>query len=309
MYTSRDVPLPVSDDDFAAWARIAVKYADPARSMPLLRLDRHGLTVAVRDDAELPSIGLPRRALIVGDSVPLCELRLVARAATRAEGHAITVTLQPSRADDHALLWQALCAYRINGGAAPSGERSASVKAGADQPDRARARQDDASARSKARSSTAASRRETVSMAASADDLRYRVACDTIFTVANHEDACFFSHWLDYHFAEVRARARMSCVAADLREMLTRVIDHEVEVRFVFHAADDVVRACTEAACRWIAAEATRQLGMTAEHWLANASIAGGLPTCWPQRAVMTSRAGSYSFSSSSALALRSKPA
>ncbi|RDU96332.1 hypothetical protein DWV00_24885 [Trinickia dinghuensis] len=255
------MPASVSANDFAAWVRIAVQYADHESAMPLLRLDRHGLTVAVPDDADAPALGLPRRALIIGDSAPLCELRLVARSAAREAGQPMTATLQPSRADDHALLWQSLVAYRAQLGAAPSCAQAV----------------------------------QSPSFAPSGAELRYRVACDAAFTLANHEDACFFSRWLDYYFAEVCARAKMSDATADLREMFMRVVDHEVEVRFAFHAGERVVRTSAEAACRWIAAQASQQLGMTVEHWLSGTTTACSSPAGWSMRAVMASRAGNYS--------------
>jgi hypothetical protein len=237
---TQDAPAPLWTDDFAAWVRLAVKYAGHTSAMPLLRLDRHGLTVAVHDDADAPVIGLPQRAAIIGDATPLCELRLVARSIEREEGRPATAILEPSRADDHASLWQTLRAYRAQLGAAPSGEQPAPLPG----PD------------------------------SSAPEWRYRASCDAAFTLANHDDACFFSRWLDYHFAELRARARMNDVGGDLREIFMRVADQEVDVRFVFHAGARAVRTSSELACRWIAEQAEHQLGMTVEHW-----VPGTMPT------------------------------
>lgn len=264
MSISRKLPTRVPYDDFAAWARLAVRYVDHPSAMPLVRLDRHGLTVAFDENAESPEVGLPRRAVVVGDSMPLCELRLVAREATREEGRATTVTLEPSRDDDHALLWKALVAYRTHLGAAPSGAGSAKLP----------------------------------SLDLCSGEWHTRASCDAAFTLGNHDDAWFFSRWLDYHFAELRARARMSDAAADLRDLFIRVVDHEVEVRFIFRAAERIVRASTETMCRWIAAEAAQQVGLTVEHWLPGAPTACASPAGWPVRAVMASRGGNHSFSS-----------
>lgn len=264
MPTTRDLPSLPSTTDFAGWMRLAVQYDGHGSTMPLLQLDRRGLTVAVHDDADAPVIGLPRRAEIVSDSSPLCELRLVARSLARPEGQPMMAVLQPSRANDHAALWQALLEHRRHLGGAPACLHAAQLPA----------------------------------LDSSATDLRFRVSCDAAFALANHEDACFFSHWLDYHFAELRARARMSDAAADLREIFLRVADHEVDVRFVFHAGVGAVRASSETASRWIAEQAARQLGMTVEHWLPGIMTTYGSPAGWPLRAVMTSRAGHCSPSS-----------
>lgn len=242
MDITEHAPVPLSTDDFAAWVRLAVKYAGHTSAMPLLRLDRHGLTVAVHDDADAPVIGLPQCAAIIGDGTPLCELRLVARSIAREQGQPATAILQPSRADDHASLWRTLRDYRAQLGAAPSSGQPAPLPG----PD------------------------------SSASEWRNRASCDAAFTLANHDDACFFSRWLDYHFAELRARARMSDAGADLREIFMRVADEEVDVRFVFQAGARGVRTSSELACRWIAEQAEHQLGIAVEHWLSGTMSACG---------------------------------
>lgn len=295
VYISRDVPPPLFRDDFATWAQLAVRYADRVSDMPIVRLDRHGLTVSV-DAADAPAIGLPRRALIVTDSTSLCELRLVARSATPEQSHAMTVTLQPSRADDHALLWHALRAYQIHLGTAPSHDgsewlnRLASTATACSQPSHAGAQGETSFVK------TAGDGPATWLNAALADS-RGWVSCDAAFTLASHEEAWLFSQWLEYHFAEVRAWARMSDASADLREMFTRVAEHEVEVRFVFQSGERIVRASAEMACRCIATEAARGLGMTAEHWLAGSAIASASPGKW-RRAVVSWQADGYTVSS-----------
>ncbi len=221
--------------------------------MPIVRVDRNGLTVALSDDADVPPIGLPRSALIVDGADSLCELRLVPRAAACSPGRTNQMTMQPSRADDHAVLWQALRTHQRHLGAVPA--------------------------------STPAP------WSSVSDGL---VRCDAAFGLANADDAWFFSQWLEYHFAEVRARSRMAGTAADLREVERRVVDHEVEVRFVFQANERIARACMDANCRWVAAEAARQMGMTVEHWLAGSTITGSSPGAWPTQARLVSGATRY---------------
>ena len=295
MYISRDVTASDFRDDFATWAQLSVRYSDPAADMPIVRLDRHGLTVSA-DALDVPTIGLPRRASIVTDSTSLCELRLVARSATPEPCHATTVTLQPSRADDHALLWHALRAYQVHLGTAPSHggsqwlDRLASTAATRPAPRDARAQGEPSFDKA------AVDARATWLGSALADS-RGWVSCDAAFTLASHEDAWFFSQWLEYHFAEVRAWARMSDASADLREMFTRVADHEVEARFVFRSGERVVRACAEMACRRIATETARGLGMVAEHWLAGSAVASAPPGRW-RRAVVGWQGDGYTLSS-----------
>lgn len=297
MYSSHDVPAPVFAEEFASWARIAVKLADHAQSMSVLRLDRQGLAVAVDDLAALSPIGLPRQALIVADAAPLCELRLVVRTVTRVEGQAATVTMQPSRADDHLLLWQALREHQLQMGASSwsdQAHRPSRDSLGADLP-RVHAAFAGPRAKPAATSTQTTVERETRSPAARLVDSHVRVGSDAAFTLANHDDACFFASWLEYHFAETRARARMCDARADLRETQVRVADHEVEVRFVFRSAERVVRASTEAACRWIAAEAMRQLSMRVEYWLSGTPVADASPVGWPRSATIDLSAAGYS--------------
>ncbi|MGN6652004.1 hypothetical protein [Trinickia sp.] len=297
MYISSDAPTLASCDAFAAWARITVKYDDSASAMPLARLDRRGLTVAANAaaPADWPAIGLPRRAQIIADSTSLCELRLVARTAIPCAGRTVEVTLQPSRADDDALLWQALRADQIHLGTVPL-EQEMGQLANPSAVATASPRRRDGAAGRAAGTETAAREHRAVRLAASTIEWCGPVSCDVAFTLASREDAWFFSRWLDYHFAEVRAWARMNDAAADLREMFMRVVEHEVEVRFVFQAAERIVRASTETACRCIAAEAAHGLGVTVEYWLASTPTA--LPGGSRHRAVVSSYADTHSFSS-----------
>jgi hypothetical protein len=303
VYIIRHVPpaTPTSRDDLAAWAHIAVQYADRATAMPLVRLDRHGLTVSVVDDADPPAIGLPRRALIVYDSTPLCELRLVARSATSEAGRATTITLQPSRADDHAQLWRALRAHWAQWPAAamPSRSNEGSERSLPPDPSAESRQSHQACLQDNVRADTDAGHREAELPASRPTDSRDAVSCDAAFSLTSDEDAWLFARWLDYHFAEVRARARMSGAAADLRDFSMRVVDHEVEVRFLFQSAEQVVRTSTELTCRWITAEAARQLGLTVEHWLYGTRTGHGCRPGWHVSAGVDSYSGSHSFSSS----------
>lgn len=288
MYTICDAPPFDFDEGFAAWARIAVKFVDFAESMPIVRLGRNGLTVAVGGRAKLPPVGLPRRALIIGDATELCELRLVARAVTRIDEHAAELTLQPSRADDHALLWQALRAYHLQSNAgswneAPAASRRSSDAGSPEHLMPSAAARREGSIKREGRFAAAGADVAGAIVDGRDDAPHEPVWCDTVFTLASPEDAWFFTHWLDYHFPEVSARARMGDASAHLHEIVTRVVDHEVEVRFVFQSAERVVGASTEACCRWVAAEASRQLSMTLEYWLSGVSPAGHAAAGWPQ--------------------------
>ena len=289
--THRHTPAPAADD-FAASMRIDVKQADGSRALPVLRVDRHGLTIAVIDDSDLPPIGLPRRALISCDSTALCELRLVSRSVARTQGRGIEMTMQPSRADDHAVLWLALRAHQLHHGRVPGGVAPPwSVHGEPAQAAKPTAHTAYTSPAADAQSAAAASELAAEPSTDGIGATRMLVWCDTAFTMANRDDAWFFSHWLEYHFAEVRARTRMSYPAADLRDMHTRIVDHEVEVRFLFQSSERIVQACAEASCRWIAAEAARQVGMAVEHWLCGASSAGDARLGWPRHATVASGA------------------
>lgn len=293
MYTACDAPPFDFDEAFAAWARIGVKIVDLDESMPIVRLGRNGLTVAVGGRATLPPIGLPRRALIIGEATELCELRLVARAVTRIDEHAAELTLQPSRADDHALLWQALRAYHLQSGAASWDEAPAVSRqlsdAGSTEHLTPTARRERPMTRETPFAPAGAEVAGAV-VDGRGDAPHKPVRCDTVFTLASPGDAWFFAHWLEYHFAEVSARARMRDASALLHEIAMRVADHEVEVRFVFLSAGRVVRAATDACCRWIASEASRQLHMTVEHWLAGVSPVEHGTAGWPRHEIRVPR-------------------
>lgn len=248
MHTARCVGTPAFDNPFTAWAQFDVQFLDQPSAMRVVRIDRLGLTIVAADDAALPPIGLPRRALIVSGSTDLCELRLVARTAIRADSGATELIVQPSRANDHTSLWRVL---------------------------RARQMQENA----------VATHRDTCLTVfpkeASASPLqlgrpRMQSWCDASFNTASRRDAPFFACWLDYHFAEIQAYARIALPAAQLSEVVTRTVSGEVETRFVFSRFDDsLATVCTEMLCRWIRAEAARQLDMSVEHWLGASSASG----------------------------------
>jgi hypothetical protein len=218
----------ISAERFAAWAEIDVQYPDQPGPMHVVRLDRLGLTVVADGDTTLPPIGLPRRALIVSRSNVLREARLILRATARTESGAMELVMQPSRADDHASLWEVLRARQMQDTAAPTQRDMHS----------------------------AARLRGARALRAEIDELRQRSWCDASFTMASRDDAQFFASWLDYHFAEVSVYARLALPAAHLKEIYPRVVDDEVEARFVFAAADEsLVRTWTQTLCRWIEAE------------------------------------------------------
>jgi hypothetical protein len=294
VYISSDAPALAACDTFAAWAQITIKFVDSASAMPLIRLDRRGLTV-VADAGDWPAIGLPRRAQIIADSTSLCELRLVARTVVPGEGSTIAVTLQPSRADDDALLWQALRAYQIHLGTAPSDEGPERFAVLAALAATSGGHGDEGAERAVCEDTTAREHR-SAKPTASTPLWRPRVSCDVAFTLGSREDAWLFSRWLDYHFAELRAWARMNDGAADLREMFMRVVEHEVEVRFVFQSGERIVRAATETACRCVATEAAHALSLTVEFWLASTLTAS--PAQSRHHAMFSAHADSYAFSS-----------
>ena len=248
MQTASGFATLVFDEPFAAWAAFDVQFADQPKSMPVVRLDRLGVTAVAREGAELPPLGLPRNARIVSGATVLCESRLVVRAATFTESGATEVLMQPSRAGDGAALWGSLRARQMQ-------ENAVRIQT---QPDTRKA---------------ALMRNASASTVPPLGDLRTQSWCDASFAMASREDAQFFACWLDYHFAEVSAHARMALPAARLNEIYTRVVDEEVEARFVFSPCDEpLVKIWMETICRWIEAEARRQLDMTVVHWLSDVS-------------------------------------
>ncbi|HEV3105766.1 MAG TPA: hypothetical protein VGZ01_08765 [Trinickia sp.] len=251
------------ESSYAARARISLAYPGVSH-MALLRLDRSGLAVHVTDDADLPPLGLPRQANVLSDDEPLCALRLVVRSIARCDEHGFDVVVQPSRADDHALFWQALRAHQLRyGGLLLEGSALSAWHLGA---------------------------------ATARDERPAGVTCDAAFALPNHFDALFFADWLEYHFDEVAARARMALSRAELRELGTRVKNNEVEVRFGYWNGDRMAHACTDEVCGWIAAEIARLFALRAEHRRMDATPGPGLAMGAIGRAAGST--GAYSFSS-----------
>jgi hypothetical protein len=170
------------------------------------------------------------------------------RTATRAESGATELIVQPSRASDHTSLWGVLRARQIQQNVAPM-QRDTGVA--------------------------------VFPKEASASPLplgipRMQSWCDAAFATASCHEAQFFACWLDYHFAEIRAYARIALPAAQLDEIYTRATHTEVETRFVFSRLNDsLATACADTLCRWIQAEAARQLAMMVEHGLSAAGASG----------------------------------
>ncbi|PMS13480.1 hypothetical protein C0Z17_04090 [Trinickia caryophylli] len=219
-------------------ARLAIQYREGVQRLPLIRLDRQGFVVALTDDAGLPPIGLPRSARILAADVPLCELRLVARSLARDGDRALAMTLQPSRADDDTLFWQSLHSY---------------VAAQAPLPDLPR--------QAVALQGSSARHAAHVNGVAATPDLQNGQS-KALFTLPSHADAQFFAEWLEYHFAEIGARARSMSALAELTAMDRRRAGSEVAV--VFHYRPDMsdARRCTEALCAWAVSEAATLFGL-----------------------------------------------
>ncbi|RKP43880.1 hypothetical protein D7S89_24710 [Trinickia fusca] len=218
------------------YTHLALEYPAAAQRMSLVRIDRRGLTVRVSDDAGLPPLGLPRQARLLSIDDVLCELRMVARVIARPQQGALQVTMQPSRADDHASLWLALRAHQMRGGTLFEGAGLALLS--------------------------------TIDRALAAEAERFDAGahCDVAFTLPGLADARFFAVWLEYHFAEIVARAHTASSPAELCEMRLRSIDSNVlEVRFSYAWANCSAPACSEEISAWIAAEADRLFGLMVE--------------------------------------------
>lgn len=230
-----------SEENFAMRARLAIQYREAVQRLPLVRLDRQGFVVALTDDAGLPPLGLPRSARVLAADVPLCELRLVARSLARDGSRVLAMTLQPSRADDDTIFWQSLYRYASAQAVMP------------DIPPQAGASQ-------------AASPRH----AAHANGLTITpglpgAQSEALFRLPSHADAQFFGEWLEYHFAEIGARARSTSPLAELTGMDRAWVGSEVTV--VFHYRPDMsdARRCTEALCAWAASEAATLFGLAVQ--------------------------------------------
>lgn len=232
---------PEADDSFAARARVAIEYADTAQRLPLARLDRQGLVAYLTDDACLPPLGLPVPARVLSGDETLCELRLVARSVARSADRgerAIELTLQPSRADDDAAFWQALYEHLRRHRSPTDGPRPTTRNQGP-------------ACREKSGTGLCPS---------SALD----IGCEAVFTLSSHDEARFFSEWLEYHFAEIAARSRVTLSSSELRAIERRAAGSHVGVFFSYRWGGQAMVQCTSEICGWVASELDRLFGLTA---------------------------------------------
>jgi hypothetical protein len=227
-------PTSSSLDAFVASAGLAVEFAGAQARMPLLRIDRHGFTVSVTDDAQLPPLGLPRPARIVRGDETLCEPRLVARCPVHGSAPVREIVLQPSRSDDDIAFWQALHAHRP-----PQGSSASAHPATAD--------------------------RDSL-QAASSPALSDSQA---IFTLRDGGDAAFFAAWLEYHFAEAVARARVASTPAELHDIVCRTQVAHAMIGFEYRSSGKPTQAATRETCAWIAAEVEQLFGLSPSYAVA----------------------------------------
>lgn len=239
-------PIPHATD-----ASLTLAFPYSSRTMPLLRLDRDGVTAALPHALVLPPLGLPRPARLMNGDALLCEVRFIVRTVDRHDADAMEVTLQPSRAGDDAALWQALRAYqRQHGFAAFVPECRAegmAPNAGRDY-----------------------------------DRIRY---CEAALSLRSPDDAAFLLAWLEYHFAEIDARARATLPGTGLATLDTRLVDADIELRFGYRgAAPDSARAAAVDACRWISGEAKRLFSLAADVAVAEDASRRGRPIGWSEQ-------------------------
>ena len=242
-------PTSSSPDTFVASAGLAVQFAGAQERMPLLRIDRHGFTVSVTDDAQLPPLGLPRPARIVRGDETLCEPRLVARCPMHGSAPVREIVLQPSRSDDDIAFWQALHAHRP-----PQGSAAGAHPATAD------------------RDSPASTRLDSLQAASSS------VLSDSqaIFTLRDGDDAAFFAAWLEYHFAEAVARARAASTPAELHDIVCRTQVADAMIGFEYRSSGNPTQAATRETCAWIAAEVEQLFGLSPSYAVAGTRARSG---------------------------------
>ena len=220
-------PIPHPTD-----ASLTLAFPYSSRTMPVVRLDRDGVTAALPDAVVLPPLGLPRPARLMNGDALLCEVRFIVRAVVRCDADAMAVILQPSRAGDDTTLWQALRAYQRQHGFAAFVPES--------------------------RADGAAS-----NVARDYDRSSY---CEAALSVRSADDAAFLLAWLEYHFAEIDARTRATLPGTGLATLDTRIVDSDIELRFGYRgAAPGSERAAAVDACRWIASEAKRLFALAVD--------------------------------------------
>lgn len=229
------------EDTLVASARLAIEFAGSAQRMPLVRIDRRGFAIGVTDDAHLPPLGLPRQARVICDDATLCEPRLVARCLAHARAPALEMTLQPSRSDDDTAFWQALYAYRLR-------QRSSAGEHPA-MPMR----------RPNAGAGPLAGARIDALRATASPTL---TDCEAVLMLPVSGDAAFLSAWLEYHFAEIAARAHIASTHSDLRDLVCRLEQADVAVTFEYRLNGKNVHAVTRETCTWIAGEVERLFGL-----------------------------------------------
>lgn len=250
---------------FAARARIAVAYSDTSHRMSVVRLDRHGLTASVADDAGLPPLWLPRPARVLSGDETLCELRLVARALARPNGHTFELTMQPSRADDDLSFWQALRARRhlypeMPGNSEFLGQLPGELEAVEEL------RRPAAASKVPNCSQTTNSRRPN---AIRNQECMYADSgCEVLFKLLDNNDALFFSEWFEYHFAEIAAHARAASCPADLHDIDRHRAGTVVTVAFSYRWGGQSVQRATNEVCKRIVLEAERLFGMSLRYEL-----------------------------------------
>ncbi len=245
-------------------ARITLAYPAVAGKMPLARLSRHGLVFNLRGPLELPPLGLPRPAAIFGGHELLCELRLVARGIERDGDGNLTLTVQPSRADDHETFWQALRHYhqrRLAGAHALAARHPA---AGRELPNPRHAR-----LRVLGGAAGFAPRTDEAGSGGALDARTRHVAT---FTAEQRDDARFVAEWLEYHLAEIEAHAQRASPFVRLRQLDAWSSGQDAHVQFGYEAADPATQACTERACLWVEAELSARFGIAVEYGLARMS-------------------------------------
>ena len=222
---------------FVASAGLAVEFAGSGVRMPLAGIDRRGFIVCVTHDAQLPPLGLPRPARIVCAGEVLCEARLVARCPVHGSAPVREIALQPSRSDDDIAFWQALHAHRLRQRGAVRGDSLASANG-----------------------------RTDALQAASSPALS---DCQAIFTLRDGGDAAFFAAWIEYHFAEAVARARVASTPAELRDIACRTQDADAMISFEYRCTGKPMHAATRETCAWIAGEVERLFGLAPRHAVA----------------------------------------
>ncbi|WP_146166218.1 hypothetical protein [Trinickia symbiotica] len=216
--------------------------------MTVVRLDRHGLTANIADDATLPQLGLPRAARVLCAGETLCELRLVPRALVRAGGRSLELTMQPSRIDDDLSFWQAVYARRHLYPDVP-------------------ARGDHADDRPNRSSEAWHSPQPEISTAESASAATCSRAA---FMLSTANEALFFSEWLEFHFAELAAHARAMASPSNLLDLDRRRTDATVNVAFIYRYScnSNAVHRATDELCARMAQEAEQCFGVCSRYEL-----------------------------------------